>query len=92
LELELKNLLDEQTSSMLKSLILEENLDVFNAINAYKTRAITDKELSFKLARLAANFNSYIERPQSPLPKRKQELLNYINSLTRYHFNDPDDI
>lgn len=33
-----------------------------------------------------------MERPQSPLPKRKQELMTYVNSLARYHFTDPDDI
>ncbi len=33
-----------------------------------------------------------MERPQSPLPKKKNQLLNYVNSLARYHFTDPDDL
>mmetsp|Transcript_38717 Transcript_38717/g.37062 ORF Transcript_38717/g.37062 Transcript_38717/m.37062 type:complete len:214 (+) Transcript_38717:958-1599(+) len=33
-----------------------------------------------------------MERPQSPLPKRKGALFNYMTSLARYHFTDPDDL
>lgn len=36
--------------------------------------------------------SAYCERPTSPMPKRKQELMTYVNSLARYHFSDPDDI
>ena len=61
-------------------------------MNSYIARIITDKELSFKLTRLAQQLGTYLERPQSPLPKRKQELINYVNSLARYHFRDPDDV
>lgn len=92
MDLEVKSLLDEQTSSVLKTLILEENVDIFRVINSYLAFVINEKELSFKLTRLAQQLNMYIERPQSPLPKRKQELINYVNSLTRYHFKDQDDI
>ena len=54
LELEAKGLLnDEQTSSLLKTLVLEENFDVFRVINSYLAKAISDRELSFKLTRLA---------------------------------------
>ena len=77
---------------MLKALILEENVDIFRVINSYMSFVINEKELSFKLTRLAQQLNAYIERPQSPLPKRKQELINYVNSLTRYHFKDQEDI
>ena len=28
----------------------------------------------------------------SPVPKNKKKLLNFVNSLTRYHFNNKDDI
>lgn len=53
LELEQKSLLDEQHSSLLKTLILEENIDVYRVINSYLARVISEKELSFKLTRLA---------------------------------------
>ena len=53
MELEGKNLLEEQTGSLLKTLILEENLEVFRVINSYIAKAISDRELSFKLSRLA---------------------------------------
>ena len=65
---------------------------MFRVINSYIAKAISDRELSFKLARLAQQLSSYIERPQSPLPRKKNQLLNYVNSLARYHFNDPDDV
>jgi hypothetical protein len=92
LELENKGLLnDEQTASLLKTLVLEENFEVFRVINSYLAKAISDRELSFRLTRLAQQLSTYIERPQSPLPRKKNQLLQYVNSLARYHFNDPDD-
>jgi len=33
-----------------------------------------------------------IDRPLSPVPKNKKQLLQFLNSLTRYHFKDKDDI
>lgn len=53
---------------------------------------ITDLELSFKLGRLAQQLGTYLERPQSPLPKRKQDLMNQVNMLARFYFKDPDDV
>jgi hypothetical protein len=53
MDLEVKSLLDEQTSSVLKTLILEENVDIFRVINSYLSFVINEKELSFKLTRLA---------------------------------------
>ena len=91
-DLEQKQLLNDDTSSIIKQLILDENVDIQRVLNSYNTRIITDKELSFKLTRLAQQLGTYLERPQSPLPKRKQELINYVNSLARYHFRDPDDV
>jgi hypothetical protein len=46
-------LLDEQVASLLKTLILEENVDVFRQINGYIARAIDEQELCSKLVRLA---------------------------------------
>lgn len=63
MELETKHMLDEQTASLLKTLILEENVEVFRVINSYIAKAISDRELGFKLSRLAAQLSSYIERP-----------------------------
>ena len=53
INLETSNLLDEQTSDLLKTLILEENLDVFRLINSYIARAIDEQELCARLIRLA---------------------------------------
>ena len=92
LELESKGLLDEQTASLLKTLILEENVEVYRVINSFLAKAINDRELSFRLQRLAQQLSTYIERPQSPLPKKKNQLLQYVNSLARYHFTDPNDL
>jgi hypothetical protein len=94
LDLETKGLLnDEQTASLLKTLVLEENFEVFRVINSYLAKAISERELSFRLIRLAQQLSTYLERPQSPLPKRKNQLLQFVNSLARYHFNqDPDDV
>ena len=49
LELEAKGMLDEQTASLLKTLILEENVEVCRVINSYWAKTISDRELSFKL-------------------------------------------
>jgi hypothetical protein len=92
LDLEQRGLLDEYTSTTVKTLSLEENFDVQRVINSYLAHVISDKELSFKLTRLAQKLGPYHERPQSPLPKRKQELMSYLNHLARYYFTDQDDI
>ena len=34
---------------------------------------------------------NFIERPLSPKPKNKGELMEYVNSLTRYHFAQKED-
>jgi hypothetical protein len=67
LELESKGLLnDEQTSSLLKTLVLEENFEVFRVINSYLAKAISDRELSFRLTRLAQQLSTYIEPTYMP--------------------------
>ena len=53
LSLEMKNLLDENTSTILKTLILEENVDIYRVINSHLANIISEKQLSFKLTRLA---------------------------------------
>jgi hypothetical protein len=63
IELENKSLLDEQTSGLLKTLILEENVEIFKAINSYLAKAVSDRELSYRLTRLSQSLGSYIERP-----------------------------
>lgn len=90
--IESKGLINEKTASIIKTLILEENIDVYRKFNEYSAHQYSDHELGFKLTRLAHQLSAYCERPQSPMPKRKQELMTYVNSLARYHFSDPDDI
>jgi hypothetical protein len=90
LELEHKGLLNEVTSSLLKTLILEENVEIQRVLDAYS--GLNDRELSFKLIRLAQQQVNYHERPQSPLPIRKHKLMNYVNSLAEYYFRDPNDV
>ena len=91
-DLEKKGLIDDHVSSIVKTLILEENTDVYRILNQYFAKLCSEMELSFKLTRVAQKLGAYCERPQSPMPKRKQELMTYVNSLARYHFTDPDDI
>lgn len=76
----------------MKTLVLEENIDVQQVLNTYINRVITDFELSFKLQSLSMTLGAYLERPQSPLPKRKQDLMNQVNMLARNYFKDPDDV
>ena len=61
--LEMQGMMDEQTGSLLKTLILEENIEVFKLINSYLASAITENILSAKLYRLAQQMGSYIDRP-----------------------------
>ena len=53
MRLENGGLLDEQTASLLKTLLLEENVEVFKVINSYLAKAINEQELAYKLVRLA---------------------------------------
>jgi hypothetical protein len=76
----------------LKTLILEENVDVFRQINGYIARAVDEQELCAKLVRLAQQLGTYMERPMSPIPKNKKQLLQFVNSLTNYHFADKEEI
>lgn len=48
-ELESKGLLDEITISLIKSLILEENIEVIRVINAYIMNTIDQIELGYRL-------------------------------------------
>ena len=53
IDLEQKGLLEEQTASVIKTLVLEENFDVQQVISTYINRAITDCELAYKLEPLS---------------------------------------
>ena len=92
INLESQNLLDEQTSSLLKTLILEENYDIFKLINSFIARAIDEHALCAKLIRLAQQMGTYMERPMSPIPKNKKQLLSFVNSMAEYHFTDKEDL
>ena len=88
--LEQKGLLDKQTVSLIKTLILEENGEVFKVLNSFIAHYINETELSYRLQRLSERLSTYIERPSSPLP-RKESLISYINNRQQY-FNDKEDI
>jgi hypothetical protein len=92
INLENQNFLDENISTLLKTLILEENVEIFRLINSYLARMINDQELCSKLIRLAQQLMTSMDRPPSPIPKNKKQLLQFVNSLTKYHFKDKDDI
>jgi hypothetical protein len=53
LELERKGMIDDHIGSIIKTLILEENIDIYRVINQHLAHVISEKELSFKLNRLA---------------------------------------
>ena len=86
IELERLGIVDERTASIIKTLILEENHQVIQKFDEYEGLRLNHAELGFRLSRLAIQMSAYCERPQSPLPKRKQELMTYVNSLARYYF------
>lgn len=52
-DLEKKGLIDDHVGSIIKTLILEENIDVYRIINQQFAKLVSEKELSFKLTRLA---------------------------------------
>jgi len=33
-----------------------------------------------------------MERPMSPIPKNKKQLLQFVNSMAQYHFSDKEDL
>lgn len=63
IDLEQKQLLDEQSATIIKTLVLEENVDVQQVLNTYINRMIKDVELAYKLAALAQSLGAYLERP-----------------------------
>lgn len=86
-EIERKGLLNEHSASLIKSLILEENADVFRVMSSYESDYYDEQELSFKLTRLAEKLSPSIIRPTSPLPK-KDELIRLVNNLVRKRLRD----
>jgi hypothetical protein len=71
LDLEKKGLIDDHVGSIVKTLILEENTDVYRILNQFFAKLCSEMELGFKLTRIAQKLGAYCERPQSPMPKRK---------------------
>jgi hypothetical protein len=92
------NQLDEQTANIVKTLILEENVEVFRHINSYIAKAIDEQELVSLLIRLAQQLSGstsafgVMQRPMSPIPKNKKQLLKFVEQLARYHFNNKEDL
>jgi len=90
-ELERRSYLTEHSASLIKSLILEENAEVFKAMGAYENDLYDEQELSFRLVRLAEKLSPYIVRPTSPLPK-KDELVKMVNNLVRKRLRDDNQL
>lgn len=63
LKLEKKGLIDDHVGTILKTLILEENTDVYRILNQYFTKLCSEMELGFKLTRVAQKLGAYCERP-----------------------------
>ena len=84
IHLEQMSQLDEQTANIVKTLILEENVEVFRHINSYIAKAIDEQELVSQLIRLAQQLSAStsafggIQRPMSPIPKNKKQLLKFV--------------
>lgn len=78
INLEQLNLIDDQTANIVKTLILEENVEVFRHINGYIAKAIDEQELGSHLIRLAQQLSGTsqafgaVQRPMSPIPKNKK--------------------
>ena len=51
-----------------------------------------EQDLCAHLIRLAQQEVTGLDRPLSPIPKNKKQLLQFVNSLTKYHFKDKEDI
>jgi len=74
INLENQNMLDDQTSTTLKNLILEENVEIFRLINGFIAKIIDDQELCSKLIRLAQMQMPGMDRLTSPV-KNKNKLI-----------------
>ena len=90
-DLEESSMLDKHTVSLVKTLILEENGEVFKVLNTYLAHIIDERELAFRIQRLTDREIPFMERPTSPLP-RKDSLLSFINNLAFNFIRDRDDI
>lgn len=102
MNLESAGLLDDQTAAIVKSLILEESLDVYRIINIYLGKVIDEGELALRLHQVAQQaLGTYGpplallgERPMSPpfmLKNKKHQLQAYLNSITRSAFRSKED-
>ena len=90
-ELEKKALLDEQTVSLIFTLILEENHEMYSVLNSFLSNNIDHMELSLRLQRMVERLSTYIERPTSPIPRGKHSLLQFLTVLTQNTLSDRGD-
>jgi hypothetical protein len=67
-------LLNDSTLRAVKTLILEENVELIRDIERYFNHEINLADLARLLKRKSDKLTQYIERPQSPTPK-KDELM-----------------
>ena len=65
---------------------------MFMLINSYIAQAIDEHELCFKFIKLAKKLGVHIDRLFFPHQRTKAQIMQSLNSLTRYHFAEIDDI
>ncbi|KRX04768.1 hypothetical protein PPERSA_06402 [Pseudocohnilembus persalinus] len=81
-----QNILEEQQGSIIKTFLLEENLEVLRVYNSYLSGIFNEQILQQKLKDLADKLGSYLERPSSPFP-RKFQLIKTINTVLSQYFS-----
>lgn len=91
LDMENQGMLEESLLGILKTLILDENIDVIREFERYFNQDITIHQLAKTLNRQAEKLTHYIERPQSPTPK-KDELMILVNTVVKNQIPDVEDI
>ena len=84
-------MLEESLLGILKTLILDENIDVVREFERYVNQDITIHQLAKTLNNKAEKLTHYIERPQSPTPK-KDELMILVNTVVKDKIPDLEDI
>ena len=89
--MEQQGLLDERILGAVKTLILEENSEVLREIEKYFAQEVQMDALARTLNRMTDRLSHYIERPQSPRPK-KNELMLLVNTVVKDQLPDPDDL
>ncbi|CAG9330206.1 unnamed protein product [Blepharisma stoltei] len=91
IELEQRGLLDQKDLGVIKALILRDNKDAMRELGSYFMHGISLDELGIRLQRVADKLSSGMERPSSPIP-RKKELHLLVESLVKANLPSKEDI